>query len=950
MGRMTGWHETRYPTDFRTHQRRALAALAEAHAAGSRRSWVVLPPGAGKTAVGLEAARRLARPIVAFGPNTAIQGQWLREWGRFTPATVAGSADREVSSPVTALTYQSLAVFDPDAEVDEEGRGRRLLDRLHPNGLALIAALRDAGPITLILDECHHLVEVWGRLLAEVLDQLPEATVIGLTGTPPASLDAEQEALVRELFGAPLFQTSIPAVVRTGHLAPFTELAWFTQPTAAERDWLAGQSERFAELQTDLLHDHGGDVGLLAWLDQRFVSRRLDAEDGHEPALDWARLERAEPELATAALRFHHAGLLAVPPGAMVREEHRQRPGARDWALLLGDYVTGRLQRSEDPSDERLLAAIRAALPSVGYVLTSRGIRRGRSPVDRVIARSEAKSDATVEILAAEAANLGDRLRALVVTDHERATATLPARLRGVLSAQAGSARLLLARLIADPRTAALEPIMITGSTVAAGAETATKIIEYVSEARPDLTPTAQLDDDEPITLITGPWRSRDWVALLTRMLETGRTRLLVGTRGLLGEGWDARTLNTLVDLTTATTSTAVVQTRGRALRLDPDWREKVANLWTVVCVSHDHPGGLGDWERFVRKHDGYLGVTETGDITVGVSHVDPLLSPYHPPAADRLDVINARMLARSEHRARIRELWRVGDEGADELVHAVWLSGRPGPPSDLELAPRDTAAATQPVVQPPVQVPGPRGPTGPRPRDASLVPAVVLPALGVAAVVLFAVIGAELAIGVLIGVSLVVVGTVLPWLARREAAEAAGRRLAELGAGPDPVDFGRAVAEALCEAGLVARGAASVRSTVDPDGTYRILLDDVDERGSAIFATALDEVLSPIAAPRCLIPRRLPAEVGADLPDLRTAGRAWLDGTLITDQVVYHAVPTVLGTNTGLAETFRRAWNRWISDGEPVRARSPEGEGIMITHRGRSPFDVTTRLRVSWR
>ncbi|MFC7622055.1 DEAD/DEAH box helicase family protein [Microlunatus sp. GCM10028923] len=942
---MIGWHDTRYPTDFRTHQRQALAALAEAHAAGSRRSWVVLPPGAGKTAVGLEAARRLARPIIAFGPNTAIQGQWLREWGRFTPAIVAGSTDRDLSSPVTALTYQSLAVFDPDAEVDEDGRGRRLLDRLHPNGLALIEALRDVGPITLILDECHHLVEVWGRLLAEVLDQLPEATVIGLTGTPPASLGPEQVELVRELFGTPLFQTSIPAVVRAGHLAPYTELAWFTPPAAGERDWLAGQAERFAELQTDLLHDHGGELGLLQWLDQRFVTRRLD----QEPALDWARLERAEPELTTAALRFHHAGLLALPTGAVVREEHRQPPGARDWVLLLDDYVDGRLERSGDPADERLLAAIRAALPSVGYVLTASGIRRGRSPVDRVIARSEAKNDAAVEILAAEAANLGDGLRALVVTDHERATATLPARLHGVISAQAGSARLLLARLITDPRTAELHPIMITGSTVAAAADTATKIIEYVSEARPDLTLTPELDEDEPITLITGNWRSRDWVALLTRMLETGRTRLLVGTRGLLGEGWDARTLNTLIDLTTATTPTAVVQTRGRALRLDPDWREKVANLWTVVCVSHDHPGGLGDWERFVRKHDGYLGITETGDITLGVSHVDPLLSPYHPPEADRLNMINARMLARSEHRATIRELWRVGDEGADELVHAVWLTGRPRPRTDLVPA-HSTSETPQEDVQPPVRVPGPRGPTGPRPPDGSRVPAVVFPVLGAAAVIAFLVVGANLAIGLLIGISLAGVGFLLSWFARRDAAVAAGRRLAELAAGPDPVDLGRAVADALCEAGLVPSGAASVRSTVDPDGTYRILLDDVDERGSAIFATALDEVLSPIAEPRYLIPRRVVAEVGTDRSSLHAAGRAWLDDALITDQVVYHAVPSVLGAKVALAETFGRAWNRWISLGDPVRAATPEGEGIMITHRGRSPFDVTTRLRVSWR
>src|SRR6185436_16600098 len=59
-------------------------------------------------------------------------------------------------------------------------------------------------------------------------------------------------------------------------------------------------------------------------------------------------------------------------------------------------------------------------------------------------------------------------------------------------------------------------------------------------------------------------WRPRHYVPLLTRYFEEGRSRCLVGTRGLLGEGWDAASVNVLIDLTTAGTSTAVHQTRGR--------------------------------------------------------------------------------------------------------------------------------------------------------------------------------------------------------------------------------------------------------------------------------------------------------------------------------------------------------------------------------------------------
>src|SRR5206468_3773809 len=147
------------------------------------------------------AARRLGRRTVVLVPNTAIQHQWAEHWRRC--GGEAGT-DRELRHPVTVLTYQSLAVFDPDAETDEEGhqRSRRggLVRLLHDNGRALVAALHDAGPLTLVLDECHHLLDVWGRLLAEILEELPDARVVGLTATPPESLTPEESKLVDALF------------------------------------------------------------------------------------------------------------------------------------------------------------------------------------------------------------------------------------------------------------------------------------------------------------------------------------------------------------------------------------------------------------------------------------------------------------------------------------------------------------------------------------------------------------------------------------------------------------------------------------------------------------------------------------------------------------------------------------------------------------------------------
>ena len=68
-----------------------------------------------------------------------------------------------------------------------------------------------------------------------------------------------------------------------------------------------------------------------------------------------------------------------------------------------------------------------------------------------------------------------------------------------------------------------------------------------------------------------------------------GRTQVLVGTRALLGEGWDAPSANTLIDLTSVTTATGVQQLRGRILRLDPAWPTKTAHAYDVVCLDQSH-------------------------------------------------------------------------------------------------------------------------------------------------------------------------------------------------------------------------------------------------------------------------------------------------------------------------------------------------------------------------
>lgn len=948
---VTTWPEPHVA--LRPYQEAALAAIDAVWNSRGGRALVVLPPGSGKTLVGLAAAARLGERTLILSPNTAIQGQWVREWRDGFPAADPASArtmgtSRDLATDLTSLTYQSVATFDSDTEVDDDGdpTGRHA-GRLSEAARAVFTRLAEIGPATLILDECHHLIAVWGELLTEVLAELPQVRVIGLTATPARALTRAESELAVRLLGPPVFEVSIPALIKQGYLAPYAELAWLCQPTAQERDWLDENATRFRELRKDITAPGFASTDFFTWLDL-FVERLSAGE--------WQQFESARPKLAAAIMRSHFEGMVDAPPGARLLEPYRQAPQPDDWAQLIGEYADEVLRGSEVPADIEALARLKAALPAIGFTLTGTGVKPGRSAVDRVVARSEAKTRAAVEIVAAESANLAGRMRALVVTDHERATATLPAGLTGVMESEAGSAVLVARRLAGDSRLASRGVVLVTGRTVAASARGAA----ILRAARPDLPwrtdgtltffgeGVAQGEGDTTSHRPgwTGPtgWTPRQWVPLVTELFENGAISVLVGTRGLLGEGWDARSVTTVVDLTAATTPTAVVQTRGRALRLDPGWSEKVAHTWSVVCVAHDHVRGWADYDRLVRKHEGYFGLNDEQQVVAGVSHIDAELSPYHPPDSATFDSFNARMLVRAEQRAETMAAWRVGEPFRDLVTPSVQVT--------------PAAAGTGAVAGRPTAVSPTRPGEVPAPGTARVV---ALPAAGglsrnvarMPTPLLAAAVGLGLLAAVLGFVAIGSDSGTATWLLAVLAAGAAGGvALVGRRAGTD-----RAIAAyrvAADEPGIATYAAVVAEALGRSAGDVRLRMRDgittVDLPGPRAeeFAAALDDLVSEPGQPRYVIARPvlppLPPDRAGQVRLARAACRRRLDvGT------VCHAVPAVFGVRAEALRPFTVAWQGRIAMTEPLYTKSPPGAGLLAAADPVSPAGVDTGIRVLW-
>ena len=259
-----------------------------------------------------------------------------------------------------------------------------------------------------------------------------------------------------------------------------------------------------------------------------------------------------------------------------------------DELRLLGRYAHDRLLAA--PERRRDWESTRELLRGFGLYLTDSGIRAGRSPVDTITAASRAKDTAVVDILRHELDSIGERLRAVVVTDAAEHSATHRALdVLGPASrpGPAGGAARCMSTLLSDADLRSLHPVLLTSSRLSL-ASGDTSLLDRLRRSTGLALPAS---DDGWMLSVTGQGvGSAGLVLAVSELVTAGEVRLVVGTRGLLGEGWDCPAVNTLIDLTAATTSASTQQLRGRTMRLDPGWVDKVAHNWSVTCLLPSHP------------------------------------------------------------------------------------------------------------------------------------------------------------------------------------------------------------------------------------------------------------------------------------------------------------------------------------------------------------------------
>jgi superfamily II DNA or RNA helicase len=999
---------------------------------GERQLHIVAPPGAGKTIIGLQLAAQLEQNTLIISPTTTIQAQWGEKLELFLPAgqeefgteDLLGTHENLPLKPITLLTYQVLSTPGREQEYLEKlahqswveelvstglskgnaelrilellqnnkkahekelsrhlTRLRRKLSEvldikevLHKNAIALIQALRRQKFKTIIFDECHHLTDYWAAIMTHLLSRLDDPIVIGLTGTPPEGKSQSQENRYLSLVGDIDYQVPTPALVREGGLAPFQDLVYFTSPTRAEEKFLEDQHAEFHKLIEEL---SSGQTSLLTkWVVER-VERA--SQDG------WKEFCSKSGDLACAYIRYMYRQRLPFPDDLDVSELLNQSPFIEDWTCLLEDFSLYYLKTSASTDNHQLYERIKIALGKLGFGLTEKGLRKQASPVDRVLAFSKSKSLAVADILEVEYRNLQDRLRAAVVTDFERMSATAVRQTKGVLSEESGGAVAVLRELLSLPISQFVNPCLVTGSLILLDNRIALQVYAAMTEmlrAEGHQFPLEVFSHEgegfSELSAASSQWESRLYVGLATKILERGITKVLIGTRGIFGEGWDCQSLNTLVDLTTTTTPVSVKQLRGRSIRInttDPLGARKVANNWDVVCIAPHLEKGLNDYQRFARKHSGYFGICDDGQIECGVGHVHPSFTELSPAEVfANQDEFNQEMKLKALAREGIYTLWKVGQPYNNKTLGCV------------EIGRLRKLALTPPHIRQNL----------PYAQHARLLRAnlngVFLEYAGLGALTsaLTCFLLAHLAFP--LAVALLPLAAALAFAVKRH--RTLYNKLKEDVCRPNTqesslADMARAILSALQHIKMlppqITKEAISI--TLRSDGSYRVFLDEVDEQQSQYFVKCFKELMEPVRKQPFLMPKyeysfptaRPKKSNSADRqgsalsstdnsshfqgrqgnqhePDgkweLSSASqedsdceerffKAYLKGRAEPRIAAYYPVPSLLARSERGREAFQSAWNKYVSPGFIVATESkPEllnryfGLGASLTQR----------------
>ena len=849
---MNDFSKVRFKGTFRDYQARVLQN-ANTHLKDGK-IHIVAAPGSGKTILGLELIRGLNAPALVLSPSVTIRQQWGERFtSSFLPDGENGdgyiSYDLKAPALITSVTYQALYAAWNKQKLnfsDDSGEENEAADF---TGFNLIETVKKAGIRTICLDEAHHLRSEWQRSLEAFIKALgTNVTIISLTATPPYDSTPAEWKSYHDLCGDIDDEIFVPHLVAQKTLCPHQDYIIFSYPTDEEQAQLTAQRQKAEQLinslpNEPLFEQACANCGILnGTVNQDFLYER------YEDFTDLLTIAQVKNPSVTSALPPQlRADVTANARQLTLKTIERACQLVTDCPEVFGEASR----------------ALEYKLKSASLIQRGKVSLNSSALAEKTLISSMGKLKSIADIAAAENQNLGEKLRMLVLTDF------IGQAHMNAIGANEPITSMGAVQIFEHLRRSAVPDLaVLTGAGVILPTRSLTEAKSLADKLQISFTSAPTAAPEYSRVNVSGSNKNK--VALVTEAFSQGLFRILIGTKSLLGEGWDSPCINSLILASFVGSFMLSNQMRGRAIRTDKNDPDKASNIFHLVTLDRSamNPKELSgaDYDTVKRRFDTFLAPAYSSDkIESGTERLDVIKPPFDENGIER---INRAMYALAADRESMKNRWSASFTAANSRAPQVC----------------DTAEIqTVPLVF----------------SDKSLGSALKI--LGVSIVILILI---NLMLFLPLGVRLILSGVtaliglplfVVKYNSARQLSSALGNV--------------KILSDALCET-LKYTGALTSKNcrpaVSQGSSSLTAALENATPQEQNLFNKALSEMLSPIENPRYLIIK------GGD-------------GT------VSFACPSALGNKKENAEYFASLLNRTASDFRVIYTRSEKGRQELL-------------------
>lgn len=672
---------------WRTYQKRVL--LRADNYLKDGKIHIVAAPGSGKTTLGIEFIGRIDKPSLILAPSITIREQWIeriKEGFLLEGIEASEYISNNLKQPkfITVATYQALhsamtrykgyiTEKTDEAEEEEFGETKELeidLDdipierdeEVDYSDFELIGSMKTVGLGVICLDECHHLRSEWWKALEDFRKSFEHTKVVSLTATPPYDSTPAMWKRYVDMCGDIDEEITIPELVKEGSLCPHQDYVLFNYPTREENMEIETFKQNSENMLKALMDDSSFETVIRS-------HKGLMGEVSDELLLD-------NPAYLSSLLIYLQAKQIPYPKRLKELLGAKRLPEmeAKWMELLLQGVLFDDCESYM--CDKVFQESLSKELKSKGLLEKKKVCMVASTAVSKMLVRSKGKIESIKTIVNHEYNSMGNQLRLLILTDYIRKE--YEANL-GDLQTEINQMGVLpffemLRREAAknDNKEFQLRLGVLCGTMVIIPANAKEYLLQITDADKITFSKVGNLPEEDYLA-VKAVGNAHFLTAAVTELFTKGYIQALIGTKSLLGEGWDAPCVNSLILASFVGSFMLSNQMRGRAIRVDKQNPDKTSNIWHLVCVTppkaengNETGADSEDFQMLSRRMEHFMGLHyEEETIENGVARLSAIQYPF---TKSKVKETNERMLELSEQRPQLKKRWQNALEIFDKM------------------------------------------------------------------------------------------------------------------------------------------------------------------------------------------------------------------------------------------------------------------------------------------